>query len=29
MFPAEVLAEMGQLGFLGMGVPPEWDGGTV
>ncbi|MDO8607654.1 MAG: acyl-CoA dehydrogenase family protein [Phaeospirillum sp.] len=25
-FPAEALAEMGQLGFLGMVVPPEWDG---
>ena len=25
-FPAEELAEMGRLGFLGMVVPPEWDG---
>jgi alkylation response protein AidB-like acyl-CoA dehydrogenase len=25
-FPAEALAEMGQLGFLGMTVPEEWDG---
>ncbi len=25
-FPADVLAEMGELGFLGMVVPPEWDG---
>jgi butyryl-CoA dehydrogenase len=26
LFPAEALAEMGELGFLGMVVPPEWDG---
>lgn len=26
LFPTEALAEMGQLGFLGMVVPPEWDG---
>ncbi len=26
LFPTDVLAQMGQLGFLGMGVPPEWDG---
>ncbi|WP_455373121.1 acyl-CoA dehydrogenase family protein [Limibacillus halophilus] len=25
-FPAEALAEMGQLGFMGMTVPEEWDG---
>ncbi|MGH6947279.1 MAG: acyl-CoA dehydrogenase family protein [Kiloniellales bacterium] len=25
-FPAEAVAEMGKLGFLGMLVPPEWDG---
>jgi len=25
-FPAEALAEMGKLGFMGMTVPPEWDG---
>lgn len=25
-FPADVLGEMGALGFLGMTVPPEWDG---
>ncbi|CAA7625350.1 putative acyl-CoA dehydrogenase protein (acdB-like) [Magnetospirillum sp. LM-5] len=25
-FPAEELAELGKLGFLGMVVPPEWDG---
>jgi alkylation response protein AidB-like acyl-CoA dehydrogenase len=25
-FPAEALAEMGGLGFMGMVVPPEWDG---
>jgi butyryl-CoA dehydrogenase len=25
-FPAEELAEMGRLGFLGMVVPPQWDG---
>jgi len=25
-FPADVLAEMGQLGFLGMVVPHDWDG---
>ena len=25
-FPKDALAEMGQLGFLGMVVPPEWDG---
>ncbi|RAU21997.1 acyl-CoA dehydrogenase [Paramagnetospirillum kuznetsovii] len=25
-FPKEALAEMGELGFLGMVVPPEWDG---
>ena len=25
-FPASVLAEMGELGFLGMVVPPQWDG---
>ena len=25
-FPAEALAEMGQLGFLGMVVPHDWDG---
>jgi butyryl-CoA dehydrogenase len=26
VFPKDALAEMGQLGFLGMGVPMEWDG---
>src|SRR4051812_28761938 len=25
-FPAEALRQMGQLGLLGMLVPPEWDG---
>jgi butyryl-CoA dehydrogenase len=25
-FPTEALAEMGKLGFLGMTVPPHWDG---
>ena len=25
-FPAEAVAEMGALGFMGMLVPPEWDG---
>jgi butyryl-CoA dehydrogenase len=25
-FPAQAIAEMGQLGFMGMTVPPEWDG---
>ena len=25
-FPADALAEMGKLGFMGMTVPPEWDG---
>ena len=25
-FPREALAEMGALGFMGMTVPPEWDG---
>jgi butyryl-CoA dehydrogenase len=25
-FPRDALAEMGQLGLLGMVVPPEWDG---
>ena len=25
-FPADILAEMGELGFLGMVVPSEWDG---
>jgi alkylation response protein AidB-like acyl-CoA dehydrogenase len=25
-FPAQALAEMGGLGFMGMTVPPEWDG---
>ncbi|RMD62231.1 MAG: acyl-CoA dehydrogenase [Alphaproteobacteria bacterium] len=25
-FPEEAIAEMGRLGFLGMLVPPEWDG---
>ena len=25
-FPAEALAEMGKLGFMGMTVPPQWDG---
>jgi len=26
VFPAEAIAEMGALGFMGMTVPPEWDG---
>jgi len=26
LFPRDVIAEMGELGFLGMVVPPEWDG---
>ena len=26
LFPSEALAEMGKLGFMGMVVPPEWDG---
>ncbi|KIL99262.1 Butyryl-CoA dehydrogenase [Paramagnetospirillum magnetotacticum MS-1] len=26
LFPTEAIAEMGELGFLGMVVPPEWDG---
>ncbi len=26
LFPTEAIAEMGALGFLGMVVPPEWDG---
>jgi alkylation response protein AidB-like acyl-CoA dehydrogenase len=26
LFPADDLAELGKLGFLGMVVPPEWDG---
>ena len=26
IFPADALAEMGGLGFMGMVVPPEWDG---
>ena len=25
-FPAAALAEMGRLGFMGMTVPPEWEG---
>ena len=25
-FPTDALAEMGKLGFMGMTVPPEWDG---
>jgi alkylation response protein AidB-like acyl-CoA dehydrogenase len=25
-FPAEAIAEMGALGFMGMTVPAEWDG---
>ena len=25
-FPAQAIAEMGALGFMGMTVPPEWDG---
>src|SRR6266516_1582646 len=25
-FPRDALSEMGKLGFLGMTVPPEWDG---
>lgn len=26
LFPKDAIAEMGELGFLGMVVPPEWDG---
>jgi butyryl-CoA dehydrogenase len=26
LFPKDAVAEMGELGFLGMVVPPEWDG---
>jgi alkylation response protein AidB-like acyl-CoA dehydrogenase len=26
LFPHDAIAEMGELGFLGMVVPPEWDG---